>query len=137
MNLQASTEEHAHDAKLASTGHGKLAELSHGYNDDDKIEEDVDRGRSPGIGVEVDAFSVMLAVPVFPRNAYRDALQRSCCDKCDDVQDADHDGNVNDASEALVREDAQVEEQDCYLGQCDGRKVEKLRIVEDLLSKID
>jgi len=35
MNLQASTEEHAHDAKLAPTGHGKLAELSHRDNNDD------------------------------------------------------------------------------------------------------
>jgi len=34
MNLQASTEEHAHDAKLAPTRHGKLAELSHRYNND-------------------------------------------------------------------------------------------------------
>jgi len=78
----------------------------------------------------------MLAIPVFPRNAYRYALQRSCCDKGDNVHDADYDGNVDDASESLVREDAEVEEQDCYLGQCDRRKVEKLCIVEDLSWKI-
>ena len=74
----------------------------------------------------------MLAVPVFPRNAYRNALQRGCCNECDDVHDADYDGNVDDASESLVREDAQVEEQDCYLGQGDRRKVEELSVVEDL-----
>ena len=61
----------------------------------------------------------MLAVPVFPRNAYRYALQRSCCDECDDVHDTNYDRDVDDASESLVREDAQVEEQDCYLGQRD------------------
>jgi len=77
----------------------------------------------------------MLAIPVFPRNAYRNALQRSRCDECDDVHDAYYDGNVDNASETLVREDAKVEEQDCYLGQCDRRKVEKLRIVEDLLHR--
>jgi len=78
----------------------------------------------------------MLAVPVFPRNAYRNALQRSRCNECDDIHDADYDGYVDDASESLVREDAEIEEQNCYLGQCDGRKVEKLSVVEDLSSKI-
>jgi hypothetical protein len=132
VDLQASTEEHEHDAELAPTAHGELAKLPHGYDNDDDIEDDVDGGRSPGIGIEVDAFSVMLAIPVFPGNAYGNALQRGCCDECDNVQNANHNRDVNYASEILMREDAEVEEQNCYLGQSDRRKVEKLSIVEDL-----
>lgn len=61
----------------------------------------------------------MLAVPMLPSDAYRNALQRGCRDECDNVQYTKHNCDLNAASEASVGEDAEVEEQDCYLGQGD------------------
>jgi hypothetical protein len=77
---------------------------------------------------------VMFPVPMFPRNSYWNALQCRCCDKSDDVHNADHYCDIYDASEVLMRENAEVEEQDCYLRQCDRRQVKQLSIVEDLKS---
>jgi len=74
----------------------------------------------------------MLAVPMLPGDTYRNALKRGCRDECDNVQYTKHNRDLDATSEALVGEDAEVEEQDCYLGQGDRCQVEEFSVVEDL-----
>ena len=56
---------------------------------------------------------------MLPSNAYWEALKRSKCNKCYDVQYANYYRNIDSASEVLVWKDAKVEKQDRYLGECD------------------
>ena len=74
----------------------------------------------------------MLSIPMLPSNADWDALDRSECNECNDVQYANHYCNINSASEVLVWEDAKVEKQDGYLGQGNRCQVQELCIVKDL-----
>lgn len=117
LNIQASAKEHEHDAEFTTAAHFELAEFPHGYSNDDQIEDDVDCSRCPGVGVEVDAFSVVLAVPVFPGDADWETLQRGRCAESDDVHDANNYCDIDPASKALMRKYAEVEEEDSYLRQ--------------------
>jgi hypothetical protein len=135
-SLQASSKEHEHDTKLATTTHYEVFELLHGQDDYDQVENNVDASRHPSVDVQVDAFSMMLAVPMLPSYADRYALQRSCQNECNDVQNAKHYCKVDDASETLLRKNAEVEEQDRYLRQCNRSQIEELGVVKDLLLHI-
>jgi hypothetical protein len=111
-SLQKSTEEHQHNTKLATTTYSEVLKLSDREDDNDQVEENVDAGRRPPEGVQTQAFPVVLAIPVVPSNANWDALQRSYENEDNDVQNAKHYCTPYNASKGLVRENAEVEEQD-------------------------
>lgn len=76
-SLQESTKEHEHDTELTKTVHDELIELSHREEHDDQIENDVEDSCTPSKGVNVDALSMVLTIPMFPSNADGNTLQRN------------------------------------------------------------
>jgi hypothetical protein len=108
-------------------------DLSDGQADHNQIEDDVDASRCPGVGVQVEAFATMLAIPSIPSQADGKTLQSRRRYKGDNVQHTEQNCEVYDASKPLVGKDPEIEEQDRYLGQPDRRQVKKLGKVENLV----
>lgn len=130
--LQETTQKHEHDTELAPAIHLELFELTHRQENDDQVEDNIDGGGTPTVRGEVDALAVVLTVPAFPGKADGKALQRRRYDKGNYICNTEPNGGPDEFSKPPLREDAEIEEQDRYLRQCDGRQVQELGVVEDL-----
>jgi hypothetical protein len=119
VNLQATTKEHEHNTKFTATAHGEVLQLPQRERDYNQIEDDIDSSRRPSVGIQVDTSSVVLAVPSLPGITDWKALQSSGCDERNHVQYTKYYGDVDRASKVLVREDAEVKQQDGDLGDRD------------------
>jgi len=119
VDVQETTQEHEHDTSLATLTDCEFLDFFHRKDDDDQVEENIGSGGTPGIGVQVYASSVLLAIPTLPCQPDWYALKCSRRNECNDVNYTEPDRNPDDFSKPCLREDAEVEEQDRDLSQCD------------------
>lgn len=119
VSLQETAQEHEHDASFATLTDCEFLDFLHRQYYYDQVEDNVGSCRTPGIGVQINACSVVLPIPTLPGQPDWYALKCSRRDKCDDVNYAEPNCNPDSLSKPCLREDAEVEEQDRDLGQCD------------------
>lgn len=130
-----SDRKHRHNHELLLQAHVQPRQVFHRKCHDGSIEDDVDGGRDPTLEMDVVTCAFVQLVPLVPGKADGYTLDESCDEECNGVECTYTHGGVCHHFELLVREDAQVEEQDGDLGDTKGGHVEDLAevvVVEDV-----
>ena len=129
-DIQGTDAEHERHANLLLPVELQGLELGERDGQHPDVKRDANRGVGPRDGVDAQAFALVLAVPVRPKEADRVALEDGQEEKHHAEQDAEDDGSPKQATHALAREDAQVEEQQAQLDQHDLGEVENRHEIE-------
>ena len=119
-NIQGTDTEHEQDTNLLLHGEMQVPDLRDGKRERDEVEEDAEGGVGEGQRVVVDALARVFAVPLLPGIADGRADEDGGEGKGESRGQAEDDDGPDDAAEALLREDLQVEEQEGDLDESKG-----------------
>lgn len=94
-----------------------------GQAHDHDIEDHINHCGCPALTVDVVAVIRVRTVPAQPGSPNRPTLEHSDAHECKDVGKIKADSNVTQPAEGLLRENAEIEEENGYLRQCEGAEI--------------
>jgi len=116
-DLQKTNTEHQNDVHLPSRGECQLEQLRNGKDKNHEVERYVAYAKTPGEVIDVDALSLVHAVPCFPGIGYRGTAKQARSSEGNTVCTRDGDEEVDPSPDSNLWEDAKKEEQKGELGQ--------------------